>query len=105
MEVDNDPPLQPPPPLPLTNSYPHHESGGGQTGAVIDVPVSMLLLSAVPLLTLAALSHYRLDLNILGRIVTLIIRSFVQLLVLGLALRPIFVLGVEYAIMTASMDC
>ena len=73
MEVDNDPPLQPPPPLPLTNYYPHHESGGGQTGAVIDMPVSMLLLSAVPLLTLAALSHYRLDLNISGRIVTLTI--------------------------------
>ena len=85
---------------PITNP-----GGGGQTGAVIYVPVSMLLISAVPLLTLAALSHYRLDLNILGRIVTLIIRSFVQLLVLGLALRPIFVLGVEYAIMTASMDC
>ena len=70
MEVNNDPPLQPPPPPPLTKSYPHHESGGGQTRAVIDVPVSMLLLSAVPLLTLAALSHYRLDLNISGRIVT-----------------------------------
>ena len=105
MEGDNDSPLQPPPLPPLTNSYSHHESGGGKTGTVIDMPVCMLLLSAVPLLTLGALSHYHLDLNISGRIVTSMIRSFVQLLVLGISLCPIFFLGIKYAIMTASVDC
>lgn len=62
---------------------------------VVHVSTPVLLLSAAPLLFIAAASH-RFDLGITNALIVGIIRSFVQLMILGMILHPIFVLGMEW---------
>ena len=62
---------------------------------VVHVATPVLLLSAVPLLFIAAASH-RFELGLTNALIIGIIRSFVQLMILGMILHPIFVMGMDW---------
>ena len=65
------------------------------TIGVVHVSTPSLVLSAVPLLLIAFMSH-RFDLGLSNQLIIGIIRSFMQLMILGLILHPIFVLGMDW---------
>ena len=57
---------------------------------VVHVSNPILVLSALPLLCLAFIGH---DLGLRNELIIAIVRSFVQLMILGLILHPIFIMG------------
>lgn len=79
--------------LALTTSY--SQIMLNDANGVVHVSTPVLLLSAAPLLFIAAASH-RFDLGLTNALIIGIIRSFVQLMILGMILHPIFVLGVDW---------
>ncbi|KAL7543499.1 hypothetical protein ACHAXR_013174 [Thalassiosira sp. AJA248-18] len=62
---------------------------------VVHVSTPTLLLAAVPLLCIAYIGH-RFDLGLENTLIVGIIRSFVQLMTLGLILQPIFLMGMDW---------
>ena len=62
---------------------------------VVHVSPPVLLLSAVPLLCIAFVGH-KFDLGLENTLIVGIVRSFVQLMILGLILHPIFVMGMDW---------
>ncbi len=69
------------------------DSGGGGS-QVVHVTTSHLIATAFPLLAVAAVGHH-FDLGIENGLTVGIARSFVQLMILGMILQPIFVLGMD----------
>ena len=70
-------------------------SGGGGGGSqVVHVTTAHLVATALPLLFVAAVGHH-FDLGIENGLMVGIARSFVQLMILGMILQPIFVLGMD----------
>jgi hypothetical protein len=63
-----------------------HESG------VVHVSNPILVISALPLLCLAFMGR---DLGMRNELIVAITRSFVQLMILGLILHPIFTIGMD----------
>jgi hypothetical protein len=59
---------------------------------VVHVSNPILIISALPLICLALMGR---DLGIRNALIVAIIRSFVQLMVLGLILHPIFTIGMD----------
>lgn len=70
------------------------DDGGGGGSQVVQVTASHLIASAFPLLVVAAVGHH-FDLGIENGLTVGIVRSFVQLMILGMILQPIFVLGMD----------
>ncbi len=68
--------------------------GGGGGSQVVHVTTSHLIATALPLLVVAAVGHH-FDLGIENGLTVGIARSFVQLMILGMILQPIFVLGMD----------
>ena len=68
--------------------------GGGDGSQVVHVTTAHLIATALPLLLVAAVGHH-FDLGIENGLTVGIARSFVQLMVLGMILQPIFVLGTD----------
>ena len=64
--------------------------------SLVDVSVIYVLLSASPLVLIALVSH-SMDLQLESPIVVGCLRSFMQLSILGLILKPIFVAGEEHS--------
>jgi hypothetical protein len=67
-----------------------HEDSATHANGVVHVSIPILVLSALPLLCLAFIGH---DLGMKNELIVGIIRSFVQLMILGLILHPIFIIG------------
>jgi ABC-type iron transport system FetAB permease component len=63
---------------------------------LIHVSTELLLISAIPLLGLAFVSR-SMDLQLESPIVVGVLRTFIQLFILGAVLRPIFVSGNEHS--------
>jgi ABC-type iron transport system FetAB permease component len=72
-----------------------NESFSAATGS-IHVATSHLVATAIPLVMIAAVGHH-LDLGVENGLMVGIVRSFVQLMILGMILEPIFVLGMDRA--------
>ena len=68
--------------------------GGGGASQVVHVTTAHLVATALPLLFVAAVGHH-FDLGIENGLMVGIARSFVQLMILGMILQPIFVLGMD----------
>lgn len=62
---------------------------------VVHVSTPILVICAFPLLFMAYLGH-RFDLGLENTLIIGIIRSFVQLMILGLILHPIFLMGMDW---------
>ena len=62
---------------------------------VVHVSTPILVLSAFPLVCIAFLGH-RFELGLENALAVGIIRSFIQLMILGLILHPIFVMGMDW---------
>mmetsp|Transcript_12461 Transcript_12461/g.18589 ORF Transcript_12461/g.18589 Transcript_12461/m.18589 type:complete len:660 (+) Transcript_12461:171-2150(+) len=70
-------------------------SGGGGGGSeVVHVTTAHLIATALPLVLIAAVGHH-FDLGIENGLTVGIVRSFLQLMILGMILQPIFVLGMD----------
>ena len=70
------------------------DGGGGGGSQVVHVTTAHLVATALPLLFVAAVGHH-FDLGIENGLMVGIARSFVQLMILGMILQPIFVLGMD----------
>ena len=70
------------------------DGGGGGGSQVVHVTTAHLVATALPLLFIAAVGHH-FDLGIENGLTVGIARSFVQLMILGMILQPIFVLGMD----------
>ncbi|KAK1739070.1 protein aluminum SENSITIVE 3-related protein [Skeletonema marinoi] len=68
--------------------------GGGSGSEVVHVTTAHLIATALPLVLIAAVG-YRFDLGIENGLTVGIVRSFLQLMILGMILQPIFVLGMD----------
>lgn len=73
---------------------PQQTAALGDSG-VVHVSTPILILSGVPLLCIAFLGR-RFDLGLENALIVGILRSFVQLMTLGLILHPIFVMGMDW---------
>jgi hypothetical protein len=68
--------------------------GGGGGGGIVHVTTTHLLATALPLLLIAVAGHH-FDLGVENGLMVGVARSFVQLMILGMILQPIFVLGMD----------
>eukprot|EP00984_Skeletonema_dohrnii_P029088 scaffold19434_cov121-Skeletonema_dohrnii-CCMP3373.AAC.4 len=68
--------------------------GGSGSSEVVHVTTAHLIATAVPLVLIAAVGHH-FDLGIENGLTVGIVRSFLQLMILGMILQPIFVLGMD----------
>ena len=68
--------------------------GGSSGGEVIHVSTAHLIATALPLLLVAYVGHH-FDLGVENGLIIGIVRSFTQLIVLGMVLKPIFVIGMD----------
>ena len=66
--------------------------GGG--GGIVHVTTTHLLATSLPLLLIAAVGRH-FDLGVENGLMIGVARSFVQLMILGMILQPIFVLGMD----------
>ena len=62
---------------------------------VVPVTVPILILSAAPLLAIAYVGH-KYEMGLENTLLVGILRSFVQLTILGWILHPIFVMGIRW---------
>ena len=72
--------------------------------AVVHVSTPIVILSALPLFLISGIVH-KLDLGIQNELFIAIIRSFVQLMILGLILHPIFVMGMDVPWLVGICEC
>jgi len=73
----------------ISDQTPTDENG------VVHVSTPLILLSALPLLCIAFIGH-KFDFGLENTLVVGISRSFVQLMILGLILHPIFLMGMDW---------
>ena len=73
----------------FTAARSHNDNSG-----LVHVSTPLILLTALPLFLMAVVGH-RFDLGLENSMVISVSRSFVQLMILGMILHPIFVLGMD----------
>lgn len=80
----------------------HHAEANNN--GVVHVGTPTLLLSAFPLLCIAFVGH-KFGMGMENALIVGIIRSFVQLMVLGLILHPIFLMGMDWPGLVGLCEC
>lgn len=81
-----------PPRIILESQFPDEDTGH-QTLVHVSIPI--LILSAIPLLCIAGISR-SFDTVLANDVIVGMARSFIQLMVLGWILHPIFVMGMDW---------
>ncbi len=79
----------------LASQLAMEQAGSNDATGVIHVSTPTLVLTAIPLFFIAFLGH-RLDLGLTNELIIGVIRCFVQLMILGMILHPIFVMGMGW---------
>lgn len=71
-------------------------SSGSNDNGIVQISTPLLLVTALPLLGMAVICR-QYEMGLENALVVGVARSFVQLMILGMILHPIFVLGMDMA--------